>query len=237
MQSAAIWAQVALPPRVRTCLIMFRRPRPLADATAPQRSNLRASGRVANLRAKGRARVKTAPLTRSGAWKRAQRDAQRRDILRVILIGAGCGRCGSSCLASLNMCGVARGCLCLFALSVRFLNVSLSACGVERAVAYALAVRFLSVSLSVCGVACAVSSALVVCVLHASSSAGGFEHTAAYALAVCFLNVSLSVCGVACAVASALVARSLNVSLNIRGVARSVAVATAPPLHRRFPSV
>ena len=58
---------------------------------------------------------------------------------------------------SLNMCGAARGCLCV----LRSPCVSLSDCGVAYMVACAISVCFLNVSLSVCGSACAVASAHV----------------------------------------------------------------------------
>ena len=48
----------------------------------------------------GRARSKKQPVTASGLWKREQRDRRRSELLRWIVIGAGCGRCGSTCLAA-----------------------------------------------------------------------------------------------------------------------------------------
>ena len=67
---------------------------------APQRSKLRATGCLANLLARGRPRQAAKPMSRAGAWKRAHRDRARQQALQHIIIGAGVGRCGSTCLAA-----------------------------------------------------------------------------------------------------------------------------------------
>ena len=79
-----------------------RRPHSSSDAAlqAPQRSKLRATGRLANPRARGRPRQAAKPKSRAGAWKRAQKDRARQQALQHIIIGAGVGRCGSTCLAA-----------------------------------------------------------------------------------------------------------------------------------------
>ena len=67
---------------------------------APQRSKLRATGCLANLLARGRPRQAAKPTSRAGAWKRAHKDRARQQALQHIIIGAGVGRCGSTCLAA-----------------------------------------------------------------------------------------------------------------------------------------
>ena len=53
-----------------------------------------------NLRPRGRRPGACAPKTRAGIWKKQQRERHRHEAIRTIVIGAGTGRVGSTCLAA-----------------------------------------------------------------------------------------------------------------------------------------
>ena len=53
-----------------------------------------------NRRPLGRRPGACAPKTRAGIWKKQQRERHRREAIRTIVIGAGTGRVGSTCLAA-----------------------------------------------------------------------------------------------------------------------------------------
>ena len=53
-----------------------------------------------NRRPDGRRPAACAPSTKAGIWKRQERARRRREAIRTIVIGAGTGRVGSTCLAA-----------------------------------------------------------------------------------------------------------------------------------------
>ena len=53
-----------------------------------------------NRRPLGRRPGACAPKTKAGIWKKQQRERHRREAIRTIVIGAGTGRVGSTCLAA-----------------------------------------------------------------------------------------------------------------------------------------
>ena len=53
-----------------------------------------------NRRPRGRRPGASEPKTKAGIWKKQQRERRRREAIRTIVIGAGTGRVGSTCLAA-----------------------------------------------------------------------------------------------------------------------------------------
>ena len=79
-----------------------RRPRIDVDGNLSRssRTRLRNAGIAVNLRPVGRRPGACVPKTRAGIWKKQQRERHRREAIRTIVIGAGTGRVGSTCLAA-----------------------------------------------------------------------------------------------------------------------------------------
>ena len=79
-----------------------RPPRILVDGNLSRnnRTRLRNAGVAVNRRAQGRPSAACGPKTRAGIWKKQERARRRREAIRTIVIGAGTGRVGSSCLAA-----------------------------------------------------------------------------------------------------------------------------------------
>ena len=79
-----------------------RIPRIDADSnlSAPSRTRLRNAGVAVNRRPQGRRPGASEPKTKAGIWKKQQRERHRREAIRTIVIGAGTGRVGSTCLAA-----------------------------------------------------------------------------------------------------------------------------------------
>ena len=79
-----------------------RLPRIDADSnlSAPSRTRLRNAGVAVNRRPQGRRPGASEPKTKAGIWKKQQRERRRREAIRTIVIGAGTGRVGSTCLAA-----------------------------------------------------------------------------------------------------------------------------------------
>ena len=79
-----------------------RIPRIDADSnlSRPSRTRLRKAGIPVNRRPPGRRPGASEPKTKAGIWKKEQRERRRREAIRAIVIGAGTGRVGSTCLAA-----------------------------------------------------------------------------------------------------------------------------------------